>query len=81
MFADRGVKPRGATLIGGHDVTMNSIRDLRISKTRLIFGAQLALQTGRLKVAAGIPVLPQFISEMEGFTAKISSTAWWRPTW
>lgn len=74
MFADRGVKPRGATLTGGHDVTINSLRDVRIPKTRLISGVQLALQTGRLKVAAGIPALPQFISEMEGFTAKISST-------
>ena len=81
LMADAGLKPRGVTITGGNEVTMHSARDIRIPKTRLIGGLQIALQTYRLHVSRRIPALPQWISEMEGFTAKVrgaGSKAWKR---
>ena len=71
LMAASGLKPRGVTITGGHEVTIHSSRDIRLPKTRLIGGLQIALQAYRLHVSKRIPAVPQWISEMEGFTAKV----------
>lgn len=68
----RGLSPIAATITGGADVTEKSPDDLRVPKRILASTLQIALQSGRLKIAANMPLTDVLVRELQSFKVKIS---------
>ena len=71
---DAGLEPIAVTIGGGVDWHVESPIDVRVPKRQLVGSMQIVLQTHRLHVAADIPELRTWISEMESFTVRVSNS-------
>ncbi len=69
----RDLDPIGVTITGGMAVNKVSRNDIRIPKRVLAATLQVALQTGRGKIAKGLPNVDVLITELENFKVKISA--------
>jgi hypothetical protein len=70
----RGLFPIGVSITAGDAVTRSAADDWRIAKRVLVSGLQVALQTGRLQVAAALPLTQVLVRELSSFSAKISAS-------
>lgn len=69
---EKGLKPIGITITGGVDVIEKAWDDVRVPKRSLAATMQVLLQTGRLKIAAGMDLTPLLTRELETFKVKIN---------
>jgi hypothetical protein len=72
---DAGLRPIGITITGGVDVLEKAPDDWRVPKRVLASTMQVALQTGRLKVAANMPLTTTLMKELQAFRVKINVNA------
>ncbi len=71
VFTAAGVNPVGVTIHGGDKVAMEDAMNFRVPKRDLVGAAQVALQNGSLKVAAGLPESETLKRELQNFRVKI----------
>jgi hypothetical protein len=74
LIRARGLFPIGVSITAGDAVTRSAADDWRIAKRVLVSGLQVALQTGRLQVAAALPLTTILVRELSSFSAKISAS-------
>lgn len=72
LFRKEGLDPIALTITGGEQVNKITSRDVRVPKRILAGLLQVVLQTGRLKIAKGLPNVETLINELENFKVKIS---------
>jgi hypothetical protein len=72
LMRARGLEPIGVTITGGADAVERAPDDWRVPKRELAGLLQVALQTGRLKVAAGMALTPVLVRELATFRVKIN---------
>jgi len=65
-----GLRPKGVTITAGHTVTRAG-DDYTVPKLALISGLQVVLQSGRLKIAAGLPLAATLTRELLAFRMEI----------
>jgi len=83
MFVAAGLRPIGITITGGDVVNGNERDGYRVPKRELVGSLQSALQSGRLKIAASLPLADVLVKEALNFrvtidprTAHDSYAAW-----
>lgn len=59
------------SITGGDTVTRDAAGAWRVPKRDLVFSLLTALQTGRLKIADGLPLAPVLVGELLNFRVKI----------
>lgn len=64
--------PAEGVIITGGDSTSRSGNVTRVPKRELVSTLQIALQSGRLRIAKDLPLSSVLVSELQGFRAKIS---------
>jgi hypothetical protein len=74
LLREAELDPIGVTITGGDRVNKVKRNDIRIPKRILAAALQIALQTGRVKIAKGLPNVDVLITELENFKVKISAT-------
>lgn len=67
MMRERGLRPFPVT------ITASTTEGDRVAKRDLVSTLQVVLQTGRLKIAHGLPLAPVLVKELVNFKAKISA--------
>jgi hypothetical protein len=72
MLVDYGLRPIAVTLTAGSQWSIDG-RSVRLPKLTLASTLNVCLETGRLRIAADLPLLPVMRRELEGF--KISTSA------
>lgn len=72
LFRKEGLDPIALTITGGEQVNRVTSRDVRVPKRILAGLLQVVLQTGRLKIAKGLPHVETLVNELENFKVKIS---------
>lgn len=70
LLSAAGLQPIGVTITGGEAVSYNDGM-YRVPKRILVSTLQILLQTGRLKVAAGLPEASTLVRELMNFQFKI----------
>lgn len=73
LLRSRGLVFRAVTITGGDKETGEG-RIHRVPKRDLVAGLQVLLQSGRLKIAAGLPDAETLRSELVNFRVKISAS-------
>jgi hypothetical protein len=73
LLRERGLRFRAVTITGGDRETSEG-RTHRVPKRDLVSGLQVLLQSGRLKIAAGLPDAETLRSELLAFRVKISAS-------
>jgi len=73
MMQKAGLRPIAITITSGHDENRVSSAEWRIPKRNLVSTLAVLLQSGRLKVAAGLTEAEVFIAELSNFKVKISA--------
>lgn len=73
LLRDRGLVFRAVTITGGDRETSEG-RTHRVPKRDLVAGLQVLLQSGRLKIAAGLPDAETLRSELLNFRVKVSAS-------
>ncbi len=73
LFAERGRTPVAVTITGGDTVNRQDAHDLRVPKRDLATTLVALFQTGRLKVAEGLPLAPVLVNELVNFKVKINA--------
>jgi hypothetical protein len=74
MLRRAGLKPKAVTIHGGNVVT-SANGEWRVPKRDLVAAVQVALQTGKLKIARRLPLAPLLIEELLNFRVTITETA------
>jgi hypothetical protein len=74
MFGAASLKPVGVLVTGG-DVVNHEGGYWRVPKRDLVAAVQVPLQDGRLKFAAGMPLVSTLVQEMLNFKIKITAAA------
>lgn len=64
--------PAEGVLITGGDSTSRSGSVTRVPKRELVATLQIALQSGRLRIAKDLPLASVLVNELQGFRAKIT---------
>jgi hypothetical protein len=72
MMRAAGLAPIGVTITAGFDELEKARDDWRVPKRTLVGRMQVALQEGRLKIAAGMALTPVLTQELRNFRAKIN---------
>ena len=72
LFNRAGLSPIGISITGGNEVHSEG-REYRVPKRDLIGVLQVALQSGRLKIARELPEAATLIDELLNFKVKINS--------
>ncbi len=72
MFVGAGVPHICVTITGG-DQVQGEGTEWRVPKRDLVHGLLVALQQGRFKYAAGLPMVPQLIQELTAFELKVNA--------
>ncbi|MGI8496718.1 MAG: hypothetical protein ACR2OG_03920 [Gemmatimonadaceae bacterium] len=70
LLRQRGLKPVAIAITGGAEVTHGDT--LRVPKRELVGSLQVALQAGRLKIAAELPLRPVLVEELRNFRVKVN---------
>ncbi len=71
LLKQRGLKSVAITITGGDQVT-HAPNGLHVPKRELVGSLQVALQTGRLKIAASLPLQPVLVEELRNFRVKVN---------
>ena len=74
MLRQAGLDPVAITITGG-DAVSGDGGGLRVPKRDLVSAVQVLLQTGRLKFAEALPVVPTLVQELLAFRVKITVAA------
>jgi hypothetical protein len=72
MLRAAGLAPVGVTITAGFDELKKARDDWRVPERTLAARMQVALQEGRLKIAAGMRLTPVLTQELRDFRAKIN---------
>lgn len=74
MFREAGLAPVAVTITGGQQAKQDpdNWRDWSVPKRDLVGALQVLFQSGRLKVAAGLPLAATFTKELLNFKMKIN---------
>lgn len=72
LAEQRGLWPVAVTVTGGDRIN-GAWPDLRVPKREVVASAQIALQTGRLRIAAGLEHASTLVKELLAFRVKISA--------
>jgi hypothetical protein len=73
LFKERGVRYRAITITGGNKVTATG-GGYGVPKRDLIGALEVPFHSGRLKVAAGLPLWETLRKELQSFRRKVSLT-------
>lgn len=73
LLNQAGLDPVAITITGG-DTATNEGRSWKVPKRDLVSTLAVAFQTGKLKIAAGIPDAKTLVDELLAFKVKISTT-------
>lgn len=71
LLREHGLEPVSVTITGG-DVVVREPPGWRVPKRELVSAVQVQLQTGRLKFAERLPLVPVLVRELLAFRVKIS---------
>lgn len=72
MFKSAGLSPVAITITGGDTINGNDYEGYRVPKRDLVGILQVLFQSGRLKVAAELPMAKVLIEELLNFKVKIN---------
>jgi hypothetical protein len=72
MLRQNRLSPVPITITGGDAVTRDG-HGYRVPKRDLVGAVQVLLQTQRLRFAAGMPMVPKLVEELQAFRVKISA--------
>lgn len=70
-LVEAGLEPTAVTIHGGDRVTPDGTGGYRVPKRDLVSAVQVLLQSGRLKIAAGLPETETLQAELLNFRMKI----------
>lgn len=70
-LVEAGLEPTAVTIHGGDRVTQDGSGGYRVPKRDLVSAVQVLLQSGRLKIAAGLPETETLQAELLNFRMKI----------
>jgi hypothetical protein len=73
LLRNASVQATPVTLTGGQSVSSDGRGGERVPKTDLIEATQVALQTGNLKIAAGMALGPELLNELKGYRMRLTS--------
>jgi hypothetical protein len=74
MFSKARLSPVAVTITGGTNETSSSDFDHNVPKRNLVGALQVVMQSGRLKIARGLPEADVLVSELANFKVKISAS-------
>jgi hypothetical protein len=72
LLRDRHLAPVAVTITGGDTPSRPGLDEWRLPKRLLASILQVALQTGRVRIAAAMPLTPVLTAELESFRVKIN---------
>lgn len=72
LLNNAGLRPIALTITGG-DAASTDGASWRVPKRQLVSNLQILFQSGRLKIAEGIPEAPVLVRELLNFRAKVSA--------
>ena len=72
LFTQAGVRPRALTITGGDRPNVADPYDLRVPKRDLASTLVMLFQTGRLRLARGLPLVQALVDELAAFQMKIN---------
>jgi hypothetical protein len=73
MLVLAGLRPVAVTITGGATENQPHTRDWRVPKKNLVGALVVLFQTGKLQIAHDLTERQTFVSELTGFTARISA--------
>ena len=71
LFKASNMRPVAVTITGGDRAVHTEFGEWHVPKRDLVAGLQVLLQTGRLKIAQGIPHADEFVKELLAFKMRI----------
>jgi hypothetical protein len=74
LLRERGLRFAAVTITGGDRTTRDGRGGYRVPKRDLVAGLQVLLQSGRLKIAAGLPDTETLRQELLAFRVKVSAS-------
>jgi len=75
MMKEMGMRPIGLTIKASGEAAWDwRTRTASVSKTDLVSLLQVSLQSGRLRVAEGLPLAALLVNELQSFQVKINDT-------
>jgi hypothetical protein len=72
LFRHAGLRPIAVTITGGHEVVADRAQ-AHVPKRELISTVQALLQSGRLKIAEGLPEAATLVRELLAYQVKVSA--------
>ena len=73
LLRNASVHATPVTLTSGQNVNSDGRGGERVPKTDLIEATQVALQTGKLKIASGMALGPELLKELKGYRMRLGS--------
>ena len=67
LMVQSGLKPIRVTIAGGTGEDETKFNEWRLAKTELVGGLQVAFQSDRLEMAAGVDLIPVLVEELHNF--------------
>jgi len=72
MFAAAGMRPWAVTITGGDEVIRDGRYHVKVPKRELVGNLVMLFQSGRLKIADGLPDGPTLVNELVNFKVKVN---------
>lgn len=74
LMRDEGLDPCGVTITAGESVT-ETAEGFRVGKLQLVSGLVVAMQTGGVRIAEGLPDAAALREELQSFSLRVSASA------
>lgn len=72
LFVQAGLSPVGITIVGTGEAHWVASNQWHVPKRDLVAVTKVLLQSGRLRVAEGLPLAPTFLQELLAFRLKVN---------